>query len=55
MWHGFGFHHCFHVGQGASAVMLAAKKSSGVIPEVNLRNPSCSGDQICKSAEPSWL
>ena len=34
--------------KNGSAAMLAAKKSAGVAPEVNLRNPLHAGDKACK-------
>ena len=34
--------------ENGSAAMLAAKRSAAVAPEVNLRNPLCSGNKACK-------
>ena len=42
---------CKHVqacGTNGSAVMLATKRSAGVAPGVNLRNPLYAGDRACK-------
>ena len=40
---------CKHVDQYGSAAILAAKRSAGVAPEVNLRIPLHTGDEPCKS------
>ena len=37
------------------AAMLATKKSAGVAPEMNLRNPLHTGDETLKRGNPSWL
>ena len=37
-----------YVDQKGSAVMSTIKKSAGVDPEVNLRNPLHAGDEACK-------
>ena len=37
-----------YVDQKGSAAMPAVKKSAGVAPEVNLRNPLHAGDEACK-------
>ena len=36
--------------ENGSAAMLAAKRSAGVAPEVNLRIPLCTGKEACKQA-----
>ena len=39
---------CKYVDQNSSAAMLAAKRSAGVTPEVNLRILLHAGDKACK-------
>ena len=39
---------CKYVGQNGSAAMLATKKSAGVSPKMNLRNPLQAGNEACK-------
>ena len=38
--------------QKGSAVMLAIKRSTGITPEVNLRNPLLAGDEVHKWTHP---
>ena len=35
--------------------MMAAKRSAGVTPKVNLRNPLHAGAEVCKQDDPPWL
>ena len=35
--------------------MLVIKRSAGVTPEVNLKNPLHAGDKACKLRDPPWL
>ena len=32
-----------------------SKRSAGVAPEVNLRNPLCAGEEVCKQGNPPYL
>ena len=41
-----------YVDQNSSATMLTTKRSVGVEPEVNLRNPLCGGDEALKQGDP---
>ena len=42
-------------GRKSSATILAAKRSAGVVLEVNLRNPLHTGDEARKWGNPPWL
>ena len=44
-----------YVVENGSAAMLAAKRSAGVTPEVNLRILLCVGNKVCKQRDPPWL
>ena len=50
LWHGFECHQCLkkYVDQKGPAAMLVIKKSAGVAPEVNLRNPLPTGNEAHK-------
>ena len=46
---------CKYVVQNILAAMLTVERSSGVTPEVNLRNLLHEGDKTCKQGDPPWL
>ena len=52
-------HQCLYmfryVDWNSSAAMLAVKMSAGVGPEVNLRNPLCTGETVCTEVQNIWM
>ena len=48
-------HVCSYVDQKGSAAMMTSIQSEGVAPEVNLRNPLCTGEEARKQGNPPWL
>ena len=46
---------CKYVVQIGLATMLATKRSAGVTPDLNLRNPLHLGDKTPKQGNPPWL
>ena len=46
---------CKYVDWNGFGAMLATKRSAGVTPEVNLRNPLHVGDEACKQVDRPWL
>ena len=55
----FQSHQCLYVhkytDQKCLDVMFAIKKSAGVAPEVNLRNPLHASDEGCKQENSPWV
>ena len=48
-------HVCRYMDQKGSAAILTSIQSTGVAPEVNLRNPLCAREEACKRGNPPWL
>ena len=46
---------CKYVDENGSAAMLAARRSAGVTPKVNLRIPLHTGNEAGKQGDPPWL
>ena len=44
-----------YVYQKGWTAMLAVKKSAGIAPELNLRNPLHAGEGACKGRDLPWL
>ena len=57
LWHSSQSHLCFEkwMGKTGSATMLATNSSTGIAPEVNLRNPLYPGKEVSKWRDPPWF